>query len=151
VLVKVAQFTKTGLTYYAVTFAYDADLVELIKQTVPSYARTWERSRKEWTVDVSHAHRLAAAMRCFGVTVLGIEEPPPPPRQPGHRGGATSWAQVLFDNLGPDRALPAYRALTKLLHPDNQASGNTALQQQLNDAYARLPGRTGQQKGSTTP
>lgn len=78
---KVAQFTKTGFTYYTVVFAYDPDLVELIKQTVPAYAREWKPSTKEWTVDDMHAHRLAAAMRSWGVTVLGIEEPPP--QQPG--------------------------------------------------------------------
>ena len=49
---------------------------------------------------------------------------------------------TLFDKVGPARSQPVYRALTKILHgDDNRDTGDSRLQQQLNDAYIRLPRR----------
>ncbi len=35
---------------YTVKFSYDPDLVELLKGTVPGWARSWDTNVKEWTV-----------------------------------------------------------------------------------------------------
>jgi len=60
---------------YTVRFPYDALLVELLKSRVPSYARTWDKTGKQWTVDADWYQRLAAAMRAVGCTVVGLDAP----------------------------------------------------------------------------
>ena len=52
----------------------------------------------------------------------------------------TSWAHALFRQVGLDRREPVFRALTRVLHPDNQSTGDNTLQRQLNDAYGELRG-----------
>jgi hypothetical protein len=56
---------------------------------------------------------------------------PKPPTQ-------KTWAMTLFENVGKERIPDIHRALTKVLHPDNQATGDHFLQQQLNDARDAL-------------
>jgi hypothetical protein len=77
-------------------------------------------------------------MRERGHFVIGIDEPDPPPRR---NGNSPSWAQALFSNVGPDRADQVYRALTRILHPDNPRTGDTILQRELNTARAQLDDR----------
>jgi hypothetical protein len=69
---------------YAIRFRYDPELVELVK-TVPSYARSWEPSTREWTVDIAYARALAAAMTELGHTVIGIAAPTTPRQAPSPR------------------------------------------------------------------
>lgn len=44
---------------------------------------------------------------------------------------------MLLAAVGPARVTAVHRALTKVLHPDTP-TGDTALQQQLNDAVAAV-------------
>ena len=116
---------------YVLRFAYDATLVSLVK-TVPGYARSWQPESKVWIVDAIYARELAASMRELGYAVTGLNEPKaePPP--------AADWARVLFRRVGKQRTEPVFRALTRILHPDNP-SGDTALQRELNTARDELP------------
>jgi hypothetical protein len=48
-----------------------------------------------------------------------------------------SWATRLFEVMGPDRAKSVHRALSKVLHPDNQYTGDETLFRELNGAYEK--------------
>lgn len=125
------RFERAGYEYI-VSFRYDPTLVDLVK-TVPSDYRSWDGTTKQWRVWASYADPLARSMRELGHVVTGLEPPPPPP------WGSTSsanWALTLFRRVGPTRVEPVHRALTKVLHPDNAATGDTVMQRELNDARA---------------
>ena len=86
------RFERRG-HIYAVTFIYDADLVELLKVSVPAYARSWNRVRREWLIEDAYAVQLADTMRRFGCTVVGLEAPPQPMQmttRPTGRGHCSS-------------------------------------------------------------
>jgi hypothetical protein len=129
-------FTRRGDTY-SVRFRFDRTLVELIKDVVPSYARSWDASAKQWTVAAEPARVLASAMRQLGHQVIGLD----PPNINGHNNNdPAQWAKDMFHRVGPNRIDPVHRALTKVLNPDT-VTGDTAIQQELNDARADLDGR----------
>jgi hypothetical protein len=48
--------------HYTVRFSYDPDLVELLKTTVPAWARSWDPTIKEWTVAAEFGPLLASAI-----------------------------------------------------------------------------------------
>jgi hypothetical protein len=123
-------FTRRG-DIYTVRFRYDPELVELLKDVVPSYARSWTKTTKEWTVHIEYAEQLAAAIRQLGHQVIGFD----PPKINDHTN--TDPFTALFHHVGPNRVDPVHRALTRVLHPDTD-TGDTRLQQELNDARAEL-------------
>ena len=125
------RFERRG-GMYAVTFTYDAGLVELLKLTVPSYARKWVPARREWHIESVYAKQFADTVRGIGHTVVGLEEP-----RCGHDADPAVWARLLFHRVGPTRRSAVYRALSRCLHPDT-ATGDKELQQELNDAHAEL-------------
>jgi len=129
-LVTTIRFDQHGASAYGVTFKYDPELVELLKLTVPPYARSWSRPRREWVIDTIYARELAGVFQRLGHTIIGLDAP----RDSSYKG----WAQHLFQAVGPRRAPAVHRALTKVLHPDNTATGSTTLQRELNDARAEL-------------
>ena len=129
------RFTAGGRGY-TVTFAYNPAVVALIKDTVPGYARSWVAGRKVWEVDDGWGEALAAMLRGKGHTVIGLEsrqrqQPSGSPAEP------SQWARLMFRRLGPTRRAAAYRALSKVLHPDTP-TGDTALQRELNDAHDQV-------------
>lgn len=128
------RFDKRG-NGYGVTFRYDPEIVELLKLSVPAYARSWSPPRREWLVEAIYAHELAGTLRQLGHTIIGLETS----RGPSCNG----WAHHLFRVVGPRRVPTVHRALTKVLHPDNAATGSVELQRELNDARAEL-----EQKGT---
>jgi hypothetical protein len=123
-------FQRRGTTY-TVRFRYDPTLVELLKTAVPSHARNWDPATKEWTVDAGHAKRLASTLRATGHQVIGLD--PDPPRTDSGTD-PSQWARILFHRVGPTRREPVFRVLTKVLHPDNPVTGDTAIQKELNAA-----------------
>ena len=93
------RFERRG-HIYAVTFVYDADLVELLKVSVPAYARSWNRVRREWLIEDAYAVQLADTMRRFGCTVVGLEAAPTDAtttRPPG-RGHCSSGSDLAAPN-----------------------------------------------------
>jgi hypothetical protein len=128
-------FQRHGTTY-TIRFRYDASVIEVLKAAVPSHARSWNPATKEWTVDASHAERLASALRRTGHTVIGLDPDPRPHTTTGT--DLSQWARILFRRVGPARREPVFRALTRVLHPDNAATGDTALQRELNSAREQL-------------
>ena len=69
----------------------------------------------------------------LGHTVIGLEPPQPQPADD------TRWAHLLFKRVGPNRAGPVFRALSKCFHPD--VGGDMALRRELNAAHAELSTR----------
>lgn len=126
------RFSRSG-TQYVVAFRYDAGLVDLVK-TIPGYARRYDPGAKEWGIDGAYARQLAAAMWSLGHTVVGLDPVNEPPRRAAI--SETDWARSLFKRVGTDRRDAAYRALSKICHPD--IGGDTALQRELNTAYDEL-------------
>jgi hypothetical protein len=110
-----------------VSFPYDARAVEIIR-TVPG--RRWSPEHRHWTI--LHADvRMASVMFLragYDVAIDGV------PYEEVQRSSApvASPLPALFAVLPQRLRLPAYRALSKVLHPD--AGGDTALMQQLNKA-----------------
>ena len=126
------RFTP-GLDGTIVAFNYDPAVVATIKQTVPAHARSWHPREKLWTIEAGWAPVLAATLRDYGHTVTGLDEPPP--RHRDH-----DWAKMLFRRVGPARAGPVFRSLSKILHPD-AASGDAQLQRELNAAHQEISSR----------
>ena len=133
------MFDRRGETY-AVRFSYDPTLVDLLKSTVPSYARRWSPPRREWFVEAIYARELADTLHGLGHTVVGIESV-----APRDTFDVSCWAKLLFKRVGPNRSTAVYRVLSKCLHPD--VGGDTELQRELNDAHAEIS--TQQQRRQT--
>ena len=124
----VVRFEDRG-GMYAVTFVYDAGLVELLKLTVPSYARKWMPGRREWHIESVYAKQFADTVPRIGHTVVGLDEP-------RRDENTAEWARLLFRRVGPTRSSAVYRALSTCLHPD--VGGDTELQRELNAAHTEL-------------
>jgi hypothetical protein len=139
------HFKKVG-SRWQVRFPYDPRLVEHIKQTVPSWARSYDPATKIWTItDRSYAMTLGRDFKSGGFhTVVGLDEeeektrkapPPPPPALP-----TRNWADELLGRCSPTLQTAVYRQLSKALHAD--VGGDGQLQQELNDARNKLLNRT---------
>jgi hypothetical protein len=125
------RFERHG-DQYVLRFAYDPNLVALVK-TVPAYARLWRPTGKVWYVDRFYAEQLARDMAALGYIVTGLE----PPRCRCDDDPA-AWARALLRRVGPARAGPVFRTLSRVLHPDNAATGDAQLQLELNAAHAEI-------------
>jgi hypothetical protein len=124
------RFERHG-DQYVLRFAYDPNLVALVK-TVPAYARSWRPTGKVGLVDRFYAEQLARDMAALGYLVTGLEP------QKRESDDSANWARALFCRVGPARARPVFRALSRALHPDNAATGVAQLQLELNAAHAEI-------------
>jgi hypothetical protein len=76
---------------------------------LPAHLRHWEPAPlKVWKVDTLLLDQLARDMRRAGHTVVTDDR-----REP-----ESNWCDGMFAALPPDLADQAYRALTRVLHPD---------------------------------
>jgi len=126
------RFDRRG-DQYAVSFAYNADLVALVK-TVPSFARSWQPTGKVWLVASPYAEQLARDMSALGYIVVGVE---PPQQRQYAPDDVSRWAHLLFKRVGQHRADQVFRSLSKCFHPD-LAGGDAQLQRELTDARNEL-------------
>lgn len=62
---RAASFTQHG-PEYQFQFTFDKALVDLIKQTVPTFARSYSPPTKTWTVGAYYARALAREMESIG-------------------------------------------------------------------------------------
>ena len=120
------RFDRFG-DQYVIRFSFDPTIVALIK-TIPVYARSWNPDTKVWRISDVYAEQLAADMSRLGYLVTGLE--------PADRDDS-DWARILFRRVGPNRAGPIFRSLSRVLHPDT-ATGDAQLQLELNAAHAEL-------------
>lgn len=135
---------------------YDPARVDIIK-TIPG--RTWDKDGKFWKIPSGRVASLKAALEASGdqVQVIGtpvgrssendaiiarLEREKLRLQQEiirlknAQAASAQNWAEQLLGRLDPDQADKAYRALSRILHPD--VGGPTALMQQLNAARDRF-------------
>jgi hypothetical protein len=109
-----------------------------LRELVKSFpGRRWDTNRKCWTVPLAHVDALADALRAAGQTVWVTRTDGSAytggGRSHGHRDRpAPSWAEALFDAVGPARSEQVFRALTRVLHPD--VGGDHALMTALSAA-----------------
>jgi hypothetical protein len=66
--------------------------VELLKDTVPACARSWDPVARQWTINAEFASLLASAIGRRGHHTVGLNAEPDRSR----------WAEMLFDRVGPD-------------------------------------------------
>ncbi|MGO9354807.1 MAG: hypothetical protein ACLP3C_29705 [Mycobacterium sp.] len=126
------RFQRRG-DVHAVTFTYSAEIVELLKASVPSFLRSWNSDRREWLIlEPVYATQFADTLRRLGHTIVGIDDPPR--RQ--HTTDPADWAKAVFRRVGPTRAPIAYKLLSRLCHPDH--GGDHQLQVELNQAFGEL-------------
>lgn len=127
---------------------YDPDRIEVIR-TIPG--RVWNKDGKFWTIPASRVASLRAALEAYGdqvqvhsasspddATIARLEREKQRLQQEiirlknSQAATAQSWAEQLLGKLTPEQADKAYKALSRVLHPD--VGGDTRLMQQLNAA-----------------
>lgn len=122
---------------WVVCFQYVAEIVEIVK-SVPPQHRAYNPDKREWWVSGFAAPRLVDELnRCGFVNVIGYvsgqdrssgyRRPPPRETNPSQ----SDWAGSLFAAVGPARQDAVFRALTKILHPDNPTTGDAELMKAL--------------------
>jgi hypothetical protein len=130
------RFERRGAIYAITLGSYDALVVEVLKATVPTYARSWNKPRREWLIETVYGKPLAEALRQIGCTIVGLDDQPDDPNR-HHGPDPAGWARAVFQRVGPNRTPQAYRLLSRICHPDH--GGDHQLQLELNQAYAELP------------
>lgn len=120
--------------HYAVTFPYDPTAVGLIKREVPTSARSYDPALKEWRVSDAYADDLAKEMQRYGLKVVMQHAT----SAPAPTGGTQNWAVTLFSRVGPARTEAVFRALQKVIHPDNPLTGDNDLCRELIEARNKL-------------
>jgi hypothetical protein len=124
ILITTLPETDAG-AYSTVRFPYDEDCVAIMK-TIPVHR--WNGRAKEWTTETSWVELLAKRFcdRGFDVAIDGELWYLPDPK------AFAEPLQALFDALPARLRTPAFRALSKVLHPDT--GGDTEWMKQLNKA-----------------
>jgi hypothetical protein len=67
--------TKAETGKYLAEFAYDQEIVALLKAAAPSTMRRWHKAAKCWEVSAEWTGPLIAALRNAHVPIAGLEEP----------------------------------------------------------------------------
>lgn len=124
------RFTRVA-DGYRVEFRYDPTVVAVLK-TVPARARVWDKALKRWTVFDPYGEMLAGDLARLGYVITGVQRVTHADSDPAE------WARTLFHRVGEHRADAVFRALTRVLHPDNPDTGSTELQRELITAREQL-------------
>jgi len=103
---------------------YLAEFVEELKDRIPPHGRHWDRVKKMWYVEPSWADDARELVSWYFGTDIAVTAKNEPPE----------WAKTLYvqENAPIQVVEAAYRALSKLYHPD--MGGNATLMQRLNTA-----------------
>lgn len=111
------------LVEHATSRVYSPYEYRAVLKAVPG--RTWDPAEKCWRIPTDLVDSVARRLRARGCRVT-VDESATPQKPRG-------WAREMFAAVGPQRAQTVYRALSRVLHPDQ--GGSTELQQELNRAY----------------
>jgi hypothetical protein len=120
----------------SVRFGWNQDVIDALKSSIPWQDREWDTTSKTWFIKTQFAEGLAQRLRALGHTVTVVDKRSTPKSQP-----AAEWVTALFQAVGPDRAQPVYKALVKVLHPDNPSTGDTQLTQALTRGFDEVSGK----------
>lgn len=128
------KFRQRPDHHYTVTFPYNPTVVGLIKREVPGSGRSWDPALKEWRVSDAYVDDLAAVIQHYGFKIE-VQKPANPPAP---TGGTQNWAATLFSRVGPARTEAVFRAMQKVVHPDNPLTGDNDLCRELIEAREKL-------------
>ncbi len=120
----------------ALHFSWNPDIIDTLKTSIPWQDREWDGTSKTWFIDSRFAKGLARRLTAMGHTVTEEDKRPQPKTVP-----TAAWVSALFTAVGPERAQPVYKALVKVLHPDNPTTGDTTLAQALTRGYDEVRSR----------
>lgn len=136
------MFTNASAVYHghqvAVTFPFDRILVERLKTEIPAYARTFVPETKEWIVEATYAARAVRLLQEHFPDARGVNAPHQTPSSASDRDVEYATLYVIPD-APPEVVKAAYRALSKLYHPDR--GGDGAAMQRINEAYSQIESR----------
>lgn len=134
-----AVYTESGRL--VLTFPFSRMFVELLKNTIPYTSREWDPERKAWTIDPPYTDlAIALLVKHFPDAHIG-GRPGPSFRSPRSTCSCLSrdsdYAKLyVLPTAPPEVIRAAYRALTKMRHPD--VGGSVAVMQELNAAFERV-------------
>lgn len=109
-----------------VTFRYDADAVAMLKDAVPSYARSFDPETKAWKVELEWLPKLIEAAVAAGHTIG--DEPPRTPKvdtlagffgaSDSDKAEAKARAASIVDSIPEPLRHRVLREVARLLYPD---------------------------------
>lgn len=111
------RFERRG-DQYAVRFGYSPSLTAFL-ETIPAYARSWDRDTDEWRVDGAYAAWLAHEMQALGHTVTG-RRPPAITLGLGLRAALESLGGTLKSNTVLSEPVDPFRMDTPANHRDGE-------------------------------
>jgi hypothetical protein len=124
-----------------ISFAFNRQLVDIIKAVVPPRERSYHPEERSWWIDDPWVARLTSAVNRAmenSVAWVGIEPdcPPPRPKSPPPPINLETAFVNLFQSLPPALVRPMKVAILKVVHPD--MGGDHASAVALNAALERV-------------
>ena len=133
-----ARMVRLADGTYKVTFPFDRDAVESIKQMVPPHSRSYDPTERAWHVTSAYRDRIHQLLEdvFFEVEVDDRRDTsnysPPTSNTP-----ATAYTVLHLQPTAPAELVDAaYRTLARIHHPD--AGGSTETMQRLNEAVETI-------------
>ncbi len=129
-----ARMTRIWDGSHRVTFPFDRDVVEGIKNIVPVHSRTYDPDEKAWYIAPAY---FVPVRNLLTATFMQVEmdadrEPFTPPPTPKPQ---TSYHVLHLQPTAPPELVDAaYKTLSRLHHPDQ--GGDTETMQRLNAAVS---------------
>lgn len=119
---------------------YDADFVESIKVEIPKEYRRWDSEEKVWAVSYLYEDALIHLCETYydGVVQYGRQAYTPVTQPP------QEYATLhLLTSAPREVVMAAYRALSKLYHPDvSQKPDAAEKMKEINIAFDRIMGKS---------
>lgn len=136
------MFSNASAVYHgnhvAISFPFDRTLVDRFKNDVPAHARTYVPETKTWLFESAYAAR-AIHLLTERFPDAHIENAPGPRLATDSDHESEYLTLFVIPAAPPEVVKAAYRALSKLYHPDK--GGDVTAMQRINDAYERLESR----------
>ncbi|MCB9413317.1 MAG: hypothetical protein H6525_10825 [Actinobacteria bacterium] len=110
----------------------------IIKGTVPAYARRWSKLDRCWYVESGHWPSLKAAFTAVGITVVT----PDTGSKAKPTTSSASWVREAFQECSPELRPKLRAALMRVFHPDVGGSPDRAKEiNSVADELAKEPAR----------
>jgi len=121
--------------FYSLSFVYNPELVEELKDSIPGEFRRWDPVEKRWLFSPLYLDDVEAICRhYFSPESISMDAT-------GEISSSELFVQ-LFDLLRGEERERVYRTLAMALHPDR--GGNTELMKQLNNAHDHFCNKNGE-------
>lgn len=143
----IPQARRLGGGGVELRFPYDAGVVDMLKTSIPARHRAWDPALKVWTVDAIYAAMAIRILKTAfpDASIIEGSRPNFGRPEPIRSTDALYRALHLLPSAPPELVEAAYKALTKLNHPDRRPPAereraNEAMVE-LNQAYGLLRDR----------